>query len=187
MPTTAKPRRTAGISDDAVKAATGRDWTQWLALIDKAGGRKLDHKAIVAIVNKNGIGPWWQQMVTVGYEQARGLRDKHQKPGGYSISRSKTLAVPVSNLFRAWSDRRTRASWLKDPAVTVRKATANKSMRITWVDGHTNVEVNFYSKGAGKSQVSVQHDKLPDAKSGERMKAYWGTALDRLAKVAGSA
>jgi hypothetical protein len=31
--------------------------------------------------------------------------------------------------------------------------------------------------------VSVQHNKLPDAKSAERMKAYWGERLDRLQEI----
>jgi len=44
----------------------------------------------------------------------------------------------------------------------------------------TSLEIGFYPKGAGKSQVVVQHSKLPDAKSSARMKSYWGKALDRL-------
>src|SRR5215813_5041444 len=126
--------RTAGISSEAVKAATGRTWTQWFALLDKAGCKKLDHRGIVAIVaGKYRVGPWWQQMVTVGYEQARGLRVKHQTMRGFSISRSKTLPAPAASLFRAWNDRRWRSTWLKDASFTIRKSTANKSLRITWV------------------------------------------------------
>ena len=73
--------------------------------------------------------------------------------------------------------------WLADPAFIVRKATRPKSLRITWVDGVTNVEANFYAKGAAKARVSVQHSKLPDADAAARMKAYWGEALDRLRKL----
>ena len=73
-----------------------------------------------------------------------------------------------------------RARWLPDPQFTVRKATPGKSMRITWVDGRTSVEANFYAKGLGRSQVAVQHNKLPDAAAGKRMKAYWAEALEQL-------
>jgi len=45
------------------------------------------------------------------------------------------------------------------------------------------VEVGFYPKGARKSQVAVQHNKLPDAKAAARMKTYWAGALDRLKEL----
>jgi hypothetical protein len=40
--------------------------------------------------------------------------------------------------------------------------------------------INFYLKDPKKSQVVVQHSKLPDARTAKRMKAYWSNALDRL-------
>ena len=44
-------------------------------LLDKDGCKKMPHKQIAEIVHeKYGVGPWWCQMVTVGYEQSRGLR-----------------------------------------------------------------------------------------------------------------
>ena len=171
----------AGISADAVVHATGKNWKQWLFLLDKAGAKKLAHKEIVAIVgDRYGVGPWWRQMVTVAYEQARGLREKHERPDGFQISRSKTVAVPLSKLYAAWHDAKLRERWLDDGPLVVRKATRNKSMRITWCDKKTGVEADFYAKGDAKSQVTVQHSKLPDAKRGEQMKSYWGKTLDRL-------
>ena len=38
------------------------------------------------------------------------------------------------------------------------------------------------AKGNAKAQVTVEHNKLPDAKRGEQMKKYWGKTLDRLKK-----
>lgn len=178
-----KNTRALKVGDDAIKKATGKTWPQWYAALDKAGCRKMTHKEIVAVVHKKfGVGPWWQQMVTVGYEQARGLRVKHQTATGYSISRSKTLPLPIAPIFRAWNDSKIRARWMKDELV-IRKATVNRSIRITWPDGRTSVEVMFYPKGASRSQVTVQHSKLPDAKAGEKMKAFWGKSLERMAGV----
>lgn len=169
-----------GISDDAVKKATGKNWAEWITLLNKVGCKTKTHKEIVAIVNaKHGIGPWWQQMVTVGYEQAVGLRKNHETAKGYQVGRSKTLPVGVATLFRAWSDAKTRAKWLKASGYTIRKATRNKSIRISWKDG-TNVEVMFYPKGAGKCVVTVQHNKLPTAAAGAAMKQFWGEQLERL-------
>jgi hypothetical protein len=40
--------------------------------------------------------------------------------------------------------------------------------------------VGFYSKGAEKTQVAVDHGKLPNSKECAKMKAYWFEALNRL-------
>jgi uncharacterized protein YndB with AHSA1/START domain len=170
-----------GISSDAVKAKTGKTWAEWLRVLDAEGAKEMDHKEIVAVLSKkHGIGPWWQQMVTVGYEQARGKRVKHQTAAGFSISRSKTLTAAPSVVFAAWNDTKKRGRWLADPGVTIRKAITGRSLRITWIDGATSVEVMFYEKGEGKTQLSVQHSKLASAAAGARMKKYWGDQLEKL-------
>lgn len=173
-----------GIGSDAVLAATGKNWKQWIALLDKAGGRSMNHKQIVAVVrDKHGVGPWWQQMVTVGYEQAVGLRKKHEKPEGFQISRSKTLAVPAAKVFAAWKTAAKRAVWLGEENITIRKATPDKIMRVTWSDGKSSLDVQFYPKDASKTQLTVQHSKLSSAIQAQKMKTYWGKALVRLAAV----
>jgi len=185
MPTTTKtlsPR----MSDEAVKAKTGKKWDQWFAILDKAGAKDMSHKEIVKFLNSaHDLGPWWQQTVTVTYEQARGLREKHEKPGGYQISVSRTVNVPLPTLYKAMANERSRSGWLSEDGIAVRKATANKSMRVTWKDGKTSLEINFYPKGDGKSQVVVQHSKLPDAKAAAKMKTFWGQALERLRESLG--
>jgi uncharacterized protein YndB with AHSA1/START domain len=169
------------MSDEAVEAKTGKKWDQWFAILDRAGAKKMSHKEIVKFLNsEHDVGPWWQQTVTVTYEQARGLREKHEKPGGYQISVSRTVNVPLANLYKAVANDKSRSRWFTEDGLTVRKTTPNKSMRVTWKDGRTSVEINFYPKGEGKSQIVVQHSKLPDAKAAASMKTFWGNALDRL-------
>ncbi|MFB3922125.1 MAG: SRPBCC domain-containing protein [Terriglobia bacterium] len=174
----------ARIGSEAVKAKTGRTWAEWFKLLDATGARKFSHKEIATLLyKKHKLPAWWSQMVTVGYEQARGLRQKHQKPEGFEISSSRTLDVPAAKAFAAWLDESVRRRWLKNFAFTVRKATPHKSLRITWVDGKTSVSVNFYPKGDGKCQVAAQHSKLADAKQAARMKKYWAEQLDKLKEV----
>ncbi|HYN25652.1 MAG TPA: DUF4287 domain-containing protein [Pyrinomonadaceae bacterium] len=183
MPTTTKTQ-SPRMSDEAVKAKTGKKWDQWFAILDKAGAKKMTHQEIVEFLNsQHDVGPWWQQMVTVTYEQVRGLREKHEKPGGYQISVSRTVNVPLANLYKAVAHEKSRTSWLPEVGLVVRKATAHKSMRVTWKDGKTSLEINFLPKGDAKSQVVVQHSKLPDAKAAAKMKTFWGKALDRLREV----
>jgi len=176
------PPKWGGIRDEAVEKATGCGWERWLKTLDRYGCAKLKHKEIAALIAERWpkVGGWWAQMVTVGYEQARGLRKANQAPLGFQVSCTKTVDVPVKTLFAAWHDARRRARWLEDPDFEVRKATAPKSMRITWVDGKTSVEANFYAKGTKRSYVSLQHGKLPAKRDVERMRAYWRTALEDL-------
>ena len=171
----------AGVSNEAVHAKTGKGWKEWFALLDKIGARKMLHKDIAEhIYNNHKINGWWSQMVTVGYEQARDMLEKHQRVTGYyDISVSRTLEVPVSKVFKAWQDGKVRAKWLGEKPV-IRSSTTNKYIHLTWADKKTNLDLNFYSKGPAKSQVVVQHVKLPDAKAATKMKSYWSKNLDRL-------
>jgi uncharacterized protein YndB with AHSA1/START domain len=169
------------MSDEAVKAKTGKDWAEWFGLLDAAGAQGMNHKQIVAyLVEHHQVEPWWRQMVTVTYEQARGLRARHEKPGGFQIGRSRTLPFPPSRVFAAWADGAQRQEWLGAAGLTVRKATLDKSLRITWTDGETRLDVELYPKGDRKTQVTVQHSDLQDAEQAEQMKTYWSAALSQL-------
>ena len=174
--------RYGGISSEAVQAKTGRTWDEWIAALDKAGADQWPHKKIAQHVFKAfGCPGWWSQMVAVGYEQAKGMRVKHQTATGYNANASKTIAAPIAKLYKAWADPKIRDQWLVGAKkMVIRKATPNKSMRITWTDGKTSVEVGFFAKGAGKSQVAVQHSKLGGVKEVEFMKNCWRGALKRL-------
>ncbi len=169
-----------GISSVAVKEATGRTWAGWFAVLDKAGAAKLPHKEIALRLQRtHRLADWWGQMVTVGYEQARGLRLKHQKTDGFEISVVRTIAAPVDRAFAAWREAAQRELWLPRTPLTVRKATPHKSIRILWAD-ETLLSVNFWPKGPLKCQVVPQHGKLPSPEAAEKMKAYWAEKLDAL-------
>jgi uncharacterized protein YndB with AHSA1/START domain len=171
------------MSDEAVESKTGKTWSRWFKHLDAAGGKKMTHQEIAAHLHeKDGVRPWWTQMIAVTYEQARGLRQVHEKPGGYEISVSRTVAVSAGKAFKAWTDEKTRQKWLTSK-MQIRKATANKSLRITWEDGRTSVAAAFTPKGSDRCQVVAQHSKLPDSKAAAKMKKFWGEALDRLKEM----
>jgi hypothetical protein len=177
----AKSMRLAGVGSDAVLKATGRAWEEWIKLLDRAGAKALPHKDIALMLSRKFEVPdWWSQMVTVGYEQARGLRTVHQSADGFAASASRTVATPLGNLYNAWNDPQIRARWLLDAPVEVRKCTDGKSMRMTWTAGSSSVDVNFYPKGADKSMVRLQHGKLAKAADVTRQKVFWAEALERL-------
>lgn len=171
----------AGMSDATIKARTGCTWERWVQALDHVGAHKWSHREIAKHVHeKYKVRSWWTQTVTVGYERIKGLRAIGQRRGGeYEASKSKVFAAPIGRLYRAFHDARSRRRWLGGVKLTVRTAVPDKSMRVTWPDG-TSVEVYFVAKGTAKSQVAVQHRKLADKSSADRMKAWWAERLGAL-------
>ena len=175
----------AGMNDATIQKATGRDWTEWVAVLDAIKAHEKPHREIVEYVfSLGGISGWWSQGVTVGYERIRGLREIGQRRGGsYEANKSRTFAVPIEKLFAAFTNARTRKRWL-DVNMKVRTATANKTVRASFDDG-TLAQFYFMDKGKGKSSVAVQHQKLADKDTAARTKQWWTERLDALAKLLG--
>jgi hypothetical protein len=144
----------------------------------------LNHQQIVAYLREQHQTPaWWAQMMTVGYEQALGLPRKHQKTDGKEVSVIKTVQAKLHVLFHAWADEAARSKWFPRRKFTVRKAAPNKSLRLSWGDGQSRVEVNFYARGEAKSQVTCQHRKLAEPADVEKMRAFWAKALQTLKEM----
>lgn len=176
--------RIAGMSDEKIREKTGCGWERWVRALDHHGAAEMSHREITELVrNKYKVGDWWTQTVTVGYERIKGLRARGQRRDGlYEASKSRTFDVPVSRLFDAWSDGHARKRWLNGEKVKIRTATAPKSMRLDWTDG-TIIAVGFMAKGNAKSSVAVQHTRLPDRETADRLKQYWADRLEALRQV----
>lgn len=169
----------AGLSDASVGRATGRTWAQWVELLDRARAAEKPHHEIAQFVLSLGTSSWWTQMVTVGYERIRGLRERGQSRGGaHAASKSRTFPVPVATLFEAFANARRRRRWLP-VKIAVRSATPPKRMRITWEDD-TIAVLEFTARGKAKSAVAVGHLKLPDRSAADAMKKTWSGHFDRL-------
>jgi uncharacterized protein YndB with AHSA1/START domain len=172
------------VSDEAVKSKTGKDWAEWLSVLDAAGGQTMTHKQIVSIlVDQHNVPDWWCQMITVGYEQARGLREKYQKTDGYSASASKTFNYSITDVFTAWVDDSMRIRWMPQNIIEIRKSTKDRSLRIKWLENSSPVNVDFYPKGDGKTQISINHDKLDNQEDVTRLKDFWKKALEQLNQI----
>jgi len=170
-----------GVSSDAVARRTGKSWAEWFALLDAAGAAELDHKGIVAVLaQRHGVGPWWQQMVAVAYEQARGKNGTAATDDGFQVDVSKVLELPLAKLFRFWAEPAERNKWLADDRFSIHKATASKSIRARWGRGVSRIDVDFCEKGPSKSQVTVQHNRIETSDAAEQMKAYWAKKIRAL-------
>jgi len=174
----------AGMSDASIKAKTGCNWEKWVKSLDYYGADKMTHREIAELVQKKyGVGDWWTQTVTVGYERIKGLRARGQRrDGSYEATKSRTFDVPIATLYEAFADKSVRDRWLNGTEVKVRRATAPKSIRFGLADGAI-VAVGFIPKGKSKSSVAVTQAKLPDRETAEQLKKYWTDRLEVLGEV----
>ncbi len=180
----AKKKNAPGMSDTAVKAKTGKTWAEWIAVLDKAGAKAMSHKEITALLGKrHKLADWWSQMVTVGYERAKGLRELHQTAGGFNTSVSRTLAAGLDQLFEAWDETRTRASFLKE-AIAVTTRNPGKNMRFAWDKDGGKVEVRFTAKGPEKAQITIDHMGLANSAAVKRVKTFWADTLEKMGETA---
>ncbi len=161
-------------SDEEIRSRTDRGWEEWFDLLDEWGAPERSHREKARwLAEQQGADPlaWNVQAIVQSYELARGLREVGEKDDGtFTVSVSKTVAVPVERLYDAFADER----------LSERTATRPRSARFDWDDGDSRVNVSFAPKGEAKSTVAVEHARLPDAGEAERMKAHWRERLTAL-------
>lgn len=82
------------VSDTKLMAATGKTRGEWHALLDAENAATWKHPEIAAWLHReHNVDRWWAQGITVGYEQARGLRVPGQQPdGSFAAGSSKTVS-----------------------------------------------------------------------------------------------
>lgn len=171
------------ITDKLVVEKTGAPIEHWFKLLDQQGAKKMKHAEIFDLIASTDglkpLGQWNQNLLTTTYEWNRGLKERGQKEKDFEIGVSKTINMPIATLYNSWIDDGIRKKWLSEN-IAIRIATENRSARITWIDGTTSLSVDFYPKGDAKSQVVVQHLKLPDSKMAGEMKEFWSGKLEAL-------
>jgi hypothetical protein len=171
------------IGSEALLKRTGKGWDEWFRVLDSASAATLPHRDIVALLAGHAdLAPWWRQMIAVSYEQARGLREKHQRPDGHAVSRSLTFRQDPERLFEAWTDAALRRRWLGPIPLTIRSSTPPKTLRLTFADG-TQVEVEITATASGGAQLTISHSRLFGALEVDRLRAFWGERLNALADL----
>ncbi len=163
-------------SDEKIRQRTGRGWEEWFEMLDEWGAAQRSHREIARwVAEQLDIVPlaWNAQAITSSYELTRGLREVGEKDDGFAVTASRTIAVPVDELYNAFIEDSVRARWLPGVTLSERTATRPKSARFDWESGSTRVHVSFLVKDGARSTVAVEHRRLPDAAEAERMKQYW--------------
>ncbi len=172
------------MSDAAVKAKTGRGWMGWFIILNRANANAMPHQEVASLLHtKYDVPGWWAQMITVEYERARGGRKKHEKADGFSVSMSKTVNARLAELYAATADDKMRARWFPKGAFSVSSQTKDKYVRGPWGKDGARLEIGFYAKGEGKSQIVVQANKLANEADVEKERAAWKRALEKLTEL----
>ncbi len=172
------------VPDESMRRATGKGHAEWFALLDAWGATDHNHTGIARWLGEtHEISGWWTQNVTVAYERARGMRARHQRPDGFSVSVTRTIAVDPERALAAFTSAPLRRRWLPDAPMRQRPTRATLSARFDWSDPASRVAVTVVPKGVGKCIVAVAHDRLPDAEAGERLKTAWRGWLGQLKAV----
>lgn len=199
------PAKTAyvpSMSDESVMRSTGKKWAAWFALLDGGGAAGMSHKEIAADLHKrHGLSPWWSQMVTVEYERARGRREVHQKPSGFEVNVSRTIAVPRETAWQAFAETKHLSKWFTSKAKQSFRVggrysngdgdggvflaiIAPRRLRFTWEQAKhapgSVVEVTIAEKNDGRCVVQLTHSRLASKVEVADLKQGWSWAMDSL-------
>lgn len=205
-PMEAMSKERQGISDDAVRVATGRTPGEWEALLDARGAADLSHKQIVALLAELGVERgWWRQMLTVDYERRKGKRAVGQTAAtGFEIGARRTLPIPPDEAWqlltspdgvRAWLGAAPSLKWEKGEKYTledgssgeVRVFNPGSHLRMTWQpEGWpraSTLQVRAMPSGQGKTVISFHQEHLPGAAERDERRQFFAAALDALERL----
>ena len=165
------------LSDEKMAASTGKIFADWQSVLDAAGARDWKHPVIAAwLQSEHGVGGWWAQGITVGYEQAIGRRVPGQTADGmFAVSATKTIGTPRDTILQPVLTSLTEH-------LGVPESISPDSMYSTarWkIDGETIVAAISESK-QGKTVVSLTRSRIIDGDSLASAKQQLRGLLDGL-------
>jgi hypothetical protein len=166
-----------GKSSSALQSATGRDYAEWFQRLDAWGAPGRGYREIADWLIGQSVSDWWAQKLIVEYEQDRGLRQPGARTGGsFAGGASKTIPVSIDRLYTAFADPEQRRSWLPDLELTERTTRPGRSISFAAANG-SRVSAEFAASAAGKAQVAVEQEALPNAAAAEQAKRDWRRRL----------
>ncbi len=197
----------ATTSAESAKKHTGRDWDQWVALLDKAGGRSMDFRKLKArLLERYNLKPYWAMLITIGYEIHIGRRilGRNSK-GEFGAVASKTIPLRKPDAWAFLCSKEGMKIWLNpfahfpfekgrgfelDGGIfgEVRTVKKGERVRLTWTGEEwakpSVVQLHVIARPGEKSMVVIQREKIPSMAMRNELKLHWKNALDQFAKAA---
>ncbi len=172
------------MSDDAVKSATGKCWSEWKAILDAMGAAELPHKEIAIRLSAEGVAPWWRQMVTVEYERMIGRRAVGQTcDGKFSASLSKTVAGDMDGALHRWEKlTEEMVEFCGALACDEPRTTSTEKWRYWRLDleDGSKVAASMHNKAKDKASIGINHDGLADGDAVTKSKHFWKMLLTEI-------
>jgi len=189
---------TRSTTDKAMAAETGHTRAEWFRDIErsKADGRSAIGKYLLG----RKVDPWWITVITIEYEDHAGIVEKDGRAKGYSLCITKSVATPVTDVFRSFTVSSELDKWFgsrNDMALEeggayknadgnrglVKKVRPDKALVLSWdatgfAEG-SQVEVLFQPKG-DKCGLVVNHTRVMTRKEADEVRAMWDEGLARL-------
>lgn len=179
-----------GVSSNAVEKATGKSWNDWVKLLDKEKCADKSHKEIAKLVFEKYVpkSGWWSQMVTVGYEYAKGKRVVGKtETQGYEIGVQKMLYVKKEKLWKFLDSPKGRALWLgKEVEHEMRTVKKGERMRMKWKPNawkNTSIlQITLFCprNTMEKTNLNFHQEKLNSTKQRNEMRKHWHDVLERI-------
>lgn len=200
----------AKTSDEAVRSATGRGWGEWFGWLDEHGAADLDHKGIVQLLDADGEleSGWWQQQVTVGYEQDHlGRRRPGQAAdGSFQVGVRRTFRSSPARTWDLVASPGGASAWLGEApdrwwhgtqggpgrgdvleapggeGYEVRSVAPGTRIRLATLGPalpRTTIQLTI-SGERGRTVVGLHQEGIPVESMREEMREHWKRALDRI-------
>ncbi len=188
----------AGKSDEAVKKATGKTWSEWFKILDDTKMSKLPHPDIVRWLHENDLikkgkdwpagmsfnAGWWAQSIVVGYEEKIGRRVfGAKKAGNYTVTVGKTMDGTPDDVLKLWEGLvKNKNEFNKVKIGGDSRASSTKDWRywkVDMVDG-SKVLAGIGPKATNQSAFSVTMDKLKGKEEVEEWRKYWKEFIVKL-------
>ncbi len=168
------------LSDDAVKARTGKGWDEWCDLIDAWPGTIDGHKAIATYLrDSHDVDAWWAQGVTVGYERITGIRLPYQQADGtFTANKSRTVSGDADALRSMLLDADSRSDLFAGLSTELKSKPTSKAIRLAIGPGVAAVYIE--DRTEGRAKITVAHEGLPHAESVDEWKFFWSDWLEAI-------
>lgn len=199
-PDLGKFRQIGRVSSLSVHKHTGKNWDQWISILDKANARDWPHREITILLKKQyKLSPWWQQGVAIAYELHHGKRvEGRNLKGEYSTVATKTLPVSSRDAWKMLTSESGMRKWLKpfspfawkpgqsfevDGGIfgEIRTLKPGVRARLTWQEAHwakpSVLQIHLVPRRGDKCVLVIQHERIPTASLKGRLREQWKLAL----------
>lgn len=197
------------VSNASVLKGSGKDWSAWITLLDKASAAGWTHQETVAFLRaKHKLNWWWSQGVAYGYQIHKGIRVEGQSlKGDYSVTATKVFHMSKKKLWNVLSSPEGISAWLQPMSDfelipksqyeveggiygEVRTMKSPERARLSWKNEEwekaTVVQVQLFGQDEKKSGLAFMHMGLKSVTQREAMRKHWKEALVRLSDVVNS-